>query len=107
MRTTSSVSIPVIRASSGLSEVARIALPIRVRVSSRWTSSISTTVPPMISRCFCGMRSGDSQATGGWMPVTIGCSCTPQKNCMAERIISIRPKLAMTSMIVGARRNGL
>ena len=61
----------------------------------------------MIIRCLGRMLIVSRMETGVWMPGDITRTFTPQKNWMAERSISITPKEAMTSMIVGALRSGL
>ena len=53
---TRSVGIPVTRAKSGLSAVARMALPIFVRVSSRYTPRARSTAMPAMKMLSGGMR---------------------------------------------------
>ena len=56
--------------------------------------------------CLGEMRSVSAMMMGFWIPGRTVLSCTPQKNWMTERTISIRPNEAITSMITGASRSG-
>ena len=55
-RITIAVSMPVSRASSGESDMARIALPILVWVRSQWTAAMIARAKTTISTCLGEMR---------------------------------------------------